>query len=125
MTILLLILIVMSPSAFADMFAIQNPDGSVEIINNADPEQLEENTKENGQWGYPIKRIDSKDLPPQEDHKFWRFNDVPLGEKITVDEAKKANDHALKQADKTDKKNARKKICPNCTDNDFKKAFGD
>ena len=127
MIVLLLLVFLWCGNVYADMFAVEKQDGGIVIV-NYDPsssDSLEDVMAELGMTGQPVKRITHEDLPDRLDRDFWVMNDVSIGKKIVADEDAKLKAKEEKDKIISDKQDARKKICPNCTDDDFKKAFGD
>ena len=100
---LLILFLLFSATAYADMYAVERPDGSVSVVNHIGGDSLEDVLGELGFSGYPIIRISASDLPPREDRSFWAFNDIPVGKKLKVDSVKKAQKEAEKQAKEAEK----------------------
>ena len=86
-----------------ELYSIENPDGSVTILNYLGGESLTDVLKSMGLEGRPIKKISRTDLPDRADRNFWKMNDVPIGKKIIVDENKKSEKEAEDSAKETER----------------------
>lgn len=127
MMVLMLLILFLCGNVYADMFVVEKKDKGVVVV-NYDPlysDSLEDIVGQLGLTGQPIKRITKDDLPARSDRDFWRLNDVSIGKKIVVDETAKLKHQQEKEKKLKEKQDARKKICPQCSEDDFRKAFGD
>ena len=102
---LLIFMLIFSPVVFGAMYAIEKPDGSVVITTYVEGSQdtLEDVVRELGLLGRPIIAITRAELPPMEDSDYWRFNPVPIGDRLIVDQVAKQADldaEAIKEADR-------------------------
>ena len=80
---------------YADTYAVERPDGGVSIIyyNEGASDSLESVINDLGFKGFPIKKVDVSDLPPdRSNRKYWKLNDIPVGKKIIIDSVKKQVD---------------------------------
>lgn len=93
---IIFLLLIFPSVAFADQFAVENPDGSIEIVfYQGGRKSLGDVLTENGLSGLPIKKITDSDKPPREDRAFFVLSDVP-GKKIAVDAQAKQAEEARK-----------------------------
>ena len=98
---ILLILLLISGTAFAETYTVEKPDGSLVIAHYFENSQdtLEEFLESLGLEGLPVSRIDPSTFPPREDRKYWKKS----GNNIVIDTVKKQADldaEAAKQAEK-------------------------
>ena len=90
MIILILLLILFSPLAHAEIYAIEKNDGTIEITESYIPGGVEKHIKQYGLENNKTKLIKTSDLPPDRTYRdAWVFNDSPVGKKIMVDQQKK------------------------------------
>lgn len=87
-------------------YLVENKDGSVSIVNHVDSarDDLQEVIDDLGLSDQKIIVMPkTSDLPSAEDRKYWKFNSIPLGKKIVVDEDKKQADLIAKTEKKAKK----------------------
>lgn len=114
--ILLILLIFFCPLAYADWesYAVELEDGSIEIENVDPSADITDVLKIKGIVPKSITQVTAADLPANKsDRKYW----TRLGKKIVVDDIKKAEDLAAKQA-----REARKKQLLKMTDAEYAEA---
>ena len=85
-----------------ELYAVENPDGSVVIVNyqGGSNDSLNDVLRDFGLTGLPITGIKRSDIPvDRSDRKFWKLT----GKSIAVDSVKKQdfeNEKALKEQEK-------------------------
>lgn len=116
LTLIFICLVILLKNGYCDdveLYAVSKADGQISVINYypGSGDSLEHILKDNNFVGFPIKRIQTSDLPARSDRKYWRLNDVPIGKKIIVDLAAKQADELDKQT-KEERKRSLLKMTP-------------
>ena len=90
MIILLLLFFLISPQANAAFFAVEQDDGSVALVNYVEGsgDTLEDVIDELKLPKNKIVKV-KESVFPNDDIEFWQINDVPIGGKLKVNQAKK------------------------------------
>ena len=122
--IFILFLMAVSGYAHADwtQYLVEKPDGSVAIVGyntKSKNDSLKDVIDSLGYTGYPISLIRASELPSRSDREFWKKNDVPIGDKVIIDEVKKAQKEAEKASEKTARDAVLTKL--KITEEEFKK----
>ena len=112
---LLIVLLLLFPfcvgSSADDMYMVEMPDDSISIVYHVSDKPLVAIIDELGYTGYPISAIDASDLPETRiDRKYWKKNDVPIGKKIDINEAKKKKDEDAQAVIDSDKEKVYQKM---------------
>ena len=118
--LIFLSLILFSVPAYAEMYAVERPDGGTSIIyyQEGSNDSLESVINDLGFKGFPIKKITPSDLPPdRSNRKYWKVNEIPIGKKIMIDSNKKQADEAAQQSTE-----ARKRAVLKMTPAEFQEA---
>lgn len=119
--ILVLFLFSFPLTLHASQYLVETIDGNVSIVNYVEGsyDSLEEVLEELGLTGQRI--INAKgNMGAIHDFKYWKFNDVPIGQKIILDNVRKSADIVERQNKKSAAKNILNKFCPTCTEDEFK-----
>jgi len=124
--LIIALMLYFSQPSFADQYVIENVDGTVALLTyfEASNDSLADVIKAAGLEGRPIKRAipDSSwvdDEGNKVDRKYWRFNNVPIGNPISIDNAQRQADEAAVTQRQNDRIAVRAKMCPTCSDGEW------
>lgn len=116
-----IVLMLFSLNAYAGQYISEDGSGNVvELVYvEGSNDSFADFVEAVGLKGRPVIRR-PVDLPPLADRKYWKLNDVPLGPRVIVDDAKKQTDLNQKAADEAAADASLQKMCPSCNRQDFK-----